>query len=179
MARFSLPLRETGNACSIHAPLAFQFRREEGGERAPTSLSMKGRGAGSYFPSRSLLFPPSPRLCRVGKMHIRFTYNPFHVVSARVCVLQLDNGAQKCIGSILILSVGLPTPRNSLGEFLQRKFAALFRPSETSGWLKKLTRVVGRSSVTTGKAVSLGDGGGSPLLLHHGHASIAYVWTAW
>ena len=95
-------------------------------------------------------------------------------------VPRLDDGAQKCIGSILILSDGLPTPKSSLGEILQRKFAALFRPSETSGWLKKLTRVVGRSSVTTGKAVSLGDGGGgSPLLLHHGQASIAYVWSDW
>ena len=37
---------------------------------------------------------------------------------------------------------------------LQRKFAALFCPSETSGGLKKLTGVVGRSSVTTGKAVA-------------------------
>ena len=74
---------------------------------------------------------------------------------------------------------GLPAQRNSLGEILQRKFAALFCPSETSGGLKKLTRVVGRSSVTTGKAVSLGDGGGSPLLLHHEQASIAYVGLAW
>ena len=67
------------------------------GERAPTSLSMKGRGAESYFPSRSLLFPPSPRLCRVGNMHIRFTCNPFHVGCARVRVPRLEDGAQKCI----------------------------------------------------------------------------------
>ena len=96
-------------------------------------------------------------------------------------VPRLDDGAQKCIGSILILDDGLPTPKSSLGEILQRKFAALFFcPYETSGGLKKeLARVVGRSSVTTGKAVSLGDGGGgSPLLLHHEQASIAYVSSA-
>ena len=83
---------------------------EERGRESTNLIINEGKRGGKLFSESVIVVSSFSRLCRVGKMHIRFTCNPFHVVCARVCVLQLDNGAQKCIGSILMLDDGLPDP---------------------------------------------------------------------